>query len=960
MHKIILFVVAFGSFGQICFAQDTISMNDAKVIKARSEITIGRYLNTLLNTISYTGAENTDIKDLIVQSLEGDDKKIFLNSQIAIADDISDPAYTNSSSSPDVTVVRYLNAFNTFYAKSDTNSVYFTDIRSSNVKKGKTNIYVNVYFTSYFKNKSLSNPDISYKPAKRVAEIFVNRTSNNKWLLYISRIGFLNPADTLNEVADDMVVTAPKKQADPVDQIDATTKPEEKPAGGGATENDVTTKAFNDKMAEGNRAFANQNYALARDAFMEAFILRPTDDAPRVMLAKLPIGQAATRTDSPNSFSQYVEQARLAEKKRNYQGAINLYSKAIDLDPTKRNVYEAHIKELNNSFRILAALEEKYQAGNFKSAIKGYSELLRKPKSNPDYSNSDYFLGRAKCYDKMGQLTKSYNEQVKNYNEALEDYRKSYEYDNENLETIRSRADIFRRMNRNLEALTEYKIYVAKDPTDITMYEAMSELHLLTGNVDQAIKDIEAALLQESIDPKLRSKLNVDKGILYARKQDFAGAEDYFTNAISLDSNSAPAYYNRGMSRIKMNRIQNAANDFMSARKKGLDSTSIKKIDSAADILFERGLAAYSNSKADSALMLFDAAIHLNPNKNYYYYARGEYYFSKNNFEEAIKSYSLAIGLLPNYHEAYYKRGLANLQLGKASDAIADFRRTSQYNPEYYLAQKGIGDAYFVLKDYKNSVSALEACLNMNSLRRANPPDTLAEIYNTIGKGYYNLNNLEKALENFLTAERKDSHFAEAHFNRGLILYKKNNTNEAIKEFRDAISLEKNHAQWHYWLARVLQDTRRYDEAISSFHTVISLDTTASFPDAIYQLGLCNYRIKNYQAALDSYTKYIASHPREIPTSFNYEMGNIYLNTGKFDSAFSYLSTSYQSDSTNGYVLYSMASCIYLRGNTEESLKWFERSFRTKALDRTFVDRDALLKPLQDDKRFKDLKKKYF
>jgi hypothetical protein len=54
-----------------------------------------------------------------------------------------------------------------------------------------------------------------------------------------------------------------------------------------------------------------------------------------------------------------------------------------------------------------------------------------------------------------------------------------------------------------------------------------------------------------------------------------------------------------------------------------------------------------------------------------------------------------------------------------------------------------------------------------------------------------------------------------------------------------------------------------------------------------------------------------------------------------------------------------MASCIYLRGDTKEALKWFERSFKTKAFDRGFVEHDALLASLQDDKWFKILKKKY-
>ena len=66
-------------------AQDTITTNDVKVIKARSEITIERYFNNLLNSISYTGAESTDIKGLITQSVEDSDKRIFLNGQIAVA-----------------------------------------------------------------------------------------------------------------------------------------------------------------------------------------------------------------------------------------------------------------------------------------------------------------------------------------------------------------------------------------------------------------------------------------------------------------------------------------------------------------------------------------------------------------------------------------------------------------------------------------------------------------------------------------------------------------------------------------------------------------------------------------------------------------------------------------------------------------------------------------------------------
>lgn len=375
MYKVIILFVGFHCVVHLCCAQDTITTNDVKVIKAKSEIIVGRYFYNLLNTISYAGAESTDIKELINQSFKDSAKQLFLNNQIAITDDISDPDYSNSSNAPDLPALQYLNAFNTFYGKSDSNSVNIKDVRSSRVKRGKTNIFINVYFTSFFQNICLSHPTTPYKPANRVVEILIKRSNNNKWLLYISRIGFFNPADTLNDNLDNIVVVGAKTPYESSGLIDET-------------------------------------------------------------------------LDSADKFDLYINQARIEENKRNYQAAINLYSRAIELAPGKRDFYEPRIKELTASSRILADLEEKYNSGDYKAAIKGYTELLKKPDLNSRNSNSDYYFGKAKCFDKMGQLTRSYNEQVRNYNDALKDYNKSCEYDKDNMEAIRGRTDLYSRMNR--------------------------------------------------------------------------------------------------------------------------------------------------------------------------------------------------------------------------------------------------------------------------------------------------------------------------------------------------------------------------------------------------------------------------------------------------------------------------------------------------------------------------------
>src|SRR5450631_933600 len=220
--RAILLYIGFNCLVHMCWAQDSITTNDVRVIKAKSEIIIGRYFNNLLNTISYAGAESTDIKELINQSFKDSAKKLFLNNQIAITDDISDPDYSNSSNAPDVTATQYLNAFNTFYGKSDSNSIYIRDVRSSRVKKGKKNIFINVYFTSFYKNICLSHPSTPYKPAKRVAEIFIKRSNNNKWLLYISRIGFFNPVDTINDYLDNIAIAEVENTSESSERLDET------------------------------------------------------------------------------------------------------------------------------------------------------------------------------------------------------------------------------------------------------------------------------------------------------------------------------------------------------------------------------------------------------------------------------------------------------------------------------------------------------------------------------------------------------------------------------------------------------------------------------------------------------------------------------------------------------------------------------------------------------------------
>jgi tetratricopeptide (TPR) repeat protein len=506
-------------------AQDSVTLNDVKNITSKAEFMVSN-LNSLLNAISSTGSDNNDIRQMISGSMGEGVRKIFLNSKITIADDISSPNFRNSSSSHDVSVDQYLNDFNTLYSKSEAHSVVFGNIRSSNVKRGKKNLFVKVYFTSFFKNKCKASLDTPYVLTNREAEIFLKRGENNKWITYISRISFLNPLDTINDFSDDIALIRTPNTRTKTAATENLTKLQiqqnlerEMQESEIAKENEkyeAETKLYNGKLEEGDDAYARHEYKLALDAYIAAKNLRPYDITPRARIDRLLKEQQGLQTSEDSKFHEYIDGATLEEKKRNYQSAINDYHRALEIKPQEEANYNPRIQELTEKIRILSELNEQYKAGLYKEAVKGYSDLIRK-----DKTNSDLYLGRGKCYKKVGESSRSHNEQLKNYYDALDDFTKSYNLDNSNLETIRNMADLYKRMGKYQDALREYKMYLLVNKEDVSVYEEISDLHfLVSGNVDDGIRDLNTAL---NIDPN-NMDLYYERGILYQRKKDYVSA----------------------------------------------------------------------------------------------------------------------------------------------------------------------------------------------------------------------------------------------------------------------------------------------------------------------------------------------------------------------------------------------------------------------------------------------------
>lgn len=927
-------------------AQDSLSVKDTSEINYRAQLLISEYQD-LLNIVSNSAVDAKQSRDVIYNSHAGSENKIFTDSSVQVEDDI-DPAIHGSEGSKDLPVPKYLNNLDLFYHKSDTPSIEFSNLRLSPIKKGDY-LYVKVYFNCLFKNRNGSS-DSLYRPNNRVAEIRLEK-KESKWTGNIIHIGFFDPsllgADTINDFRSIYTVEKPKDlnggSTDSAQGTAAARTPEEDLD---EKERQKEIQAYKEKTARynklvelGDEYLKNNDFASATKSFADAQDLMPYELYPKLKINQIRKQAEQAAINADELFKQFIAKARIAEGSRKYEASKEFYENAIAQKPEERKNWDDHLKELDNKIRTMSVFEDKFNSGLYAEDIKDFDKVIKK-----DKTNSDYFLGRGKCYDKLD-----------NYSKALADYSKSIDLDAGNLEALRLRADLYKRNNEPFKALEDYKIYLTIDKTDLQIYLERSALHQSTNNPKGALEDIDQAIL---VSPKT-AMLYFRKGLLLQTVNEPKNAIDNFTTAIALDSANAQSYYYRGVSRLDIREIGSAAADFNIARSKNLDSIDLANIATFAETYFQKGEQGWGSSHFDSAIRNYDYAILINPSSGLYRFKKGEYYFLENDFEASILNYSDAIRRRGGYTEAYYKKALAYLHLQDYRNAILNFDSTLALNRADPLAEKYCGDAWFNLSQYKDAALHFENALKIiSNSKNYKDPLILASIYNTLGKSYFELGNYTAAYEDFKNAIREHKDFAEAFYNRGHTSYKMGSLSDAADDLLKALAYE-DHFEWNSLLGRVYEEKREYVQAVQYFTRTIAGDSAVTLPGTVYSRGNCYYLLKDFASAKKDY---LLGLTRKLDTlkTFNYELGTVYLNLGIYDSAQVFYDKYYHADSSDAYGAYGIASALYLQNKVDEALTWFDKAFQSRTISYAVIKRDKQIEGIRNDKRFKELIRKYY
>jgi tetratricopeptide (TPR) repeat protein len=919
-----------------------VTVSDYIKIKVSAESLIATDLKDLMNSVASSDLDKEEIEKIIRNSCSGNYNKIFDSSNVIIEDDIN-PAATKGKSQ-DHPVSKYLKNLDLLYTKSDNQSIVLTVAKVSSLKRSGR-YYLKVYYTSFFRNKN-KTIDTPYTINNRVAEIYVSK-DNNRWNTSIARIGFFVPADTVNDVEndvaldmDDQTISVETAMNDHKTYQQQLLEKERKEQ---IEKAQKINEAYDKLIQQGDKAMAIEDFKQAIKNYNDAKLLKPYD---KLVIAKINNALQKSETSKLSReavFNEYIRSAQNAVKKREYKKAIEAYEAARDIDPTRIAEHAQAINDLKIKYGNVDKLDEMYKIGQYKEAVSEYSSLIKKNKTY-----SDYYLGRGKCYDKMGETGR-----------AMKDYTEAYNLESSNLEALIQRADLNKRLYKYVDAIADYKSYIRSYKENPDAYLQLADLRLLNNRqLEEAIATMNEGLGVDAL--KKIPDLYFKRGELLMQKNDWKNGIDDFSAAILYAPTHKLAFYDRGTCYLKLNRVSDAAADFESARSHGLDSIFINVVAGFATERFVKAAAAFNQHATDDAIAQINDAIAIDPQNDKYRFTKGEYYFSLKQYQQAIQCYDEAVERNPKHATAWYRRGLSYHLLENYKTAIESFNKALHINTQYALAEKGIADAQFALKDYESAAVAYETCLGIINSSKLNDNSLTAEVFNGLGKSYYQLQNYEKSLAALKSALRKNELLAEAWFNRGLTYYRSGKLEEAMADLDKALTLDNRSVAWKYYRARAYHDDNKFNIAISHYNDVINADSMHLFSDAVYHRGKSYYADKQYQPALADYLAAYAQHMDTAYASFNYEIGNIYLNSGQYDSAILFFNKAIAKDAGNGYATYGIASSMLLKGNRDEAFVWFEKSFATHMPGEKEIKRDPLIKGIVSDKKFKDLLKKYY
>lgn len=525
--------------------------------------------------------------------------------------------------------------------------------------------------------------------------------------------------------------------------------------------------------------------------------------------------------------------------------------------------YFSRIAEIGETYRDASAYYVAYidyATGNYNRALAGFSELGNNPEFQRQtryYIAQIYFIQRK--YDKVLREGKA----------LLENYPDS----EENSEIYRIMGDSYYYMGDEAKALSMLKRYAetADTPTRGDMY-ILGVCYYNQGDYRNAVKALGETVHEND---ELTQNAYLYLGQSYLKLNDKNNARMAFEVAATSTYDKTiqeAAMYNYALlihetaftgfgesvtifedflNDFPNSRYADKVNDYLVevylttknyeaalASINKINHPSSKILQAKQKILFQLGTQAFTNSKMEEALELFDQSI-----------AQGAYDTESRD-------------------DAYFWRAEVYYRMGDYRRAISDIRtylnNTNRKNTDMYaLAYYNMGYSYFKLKDYTEAMNRFRQYVN---LEKDEKQPAVADAYNRIGDCLFNDRQFASAEENYNYAARLQPSAGDySLYQKGFVMGLQKDYTGKIKVMDQLIQ---NYPQSQYVDDALFEKGRSYvlldnnTQAAVTFKQLISEYPQSSLArKGGVQLGLIYYNASQPEKAIEAYKAVIDNYP---------------------------------------------------------------------------------------------------
>ncbi|XP_061164225.1 uncharacterized protein LOC133173256 [Saccostrea echinata] len=499
---------------------------------------------------------------------------------------------------------------------------------------------------------------------------------------------------------------------------------------------------------------------------------------------------------------------------KSYHEAKDAFTSAVKINPNyAQALYQRGVAKMKLSSRGLSR--------------EGIQDFNRALAINPRIFQA--YLSRA-CYYGM---KKNYTKAILNCNEAAKLQPRS-------VRSYLYRGALKYHIKAYDLAIRDLDIAIGIDSTCDLAFFNRAVCYQEKKNYHKSLKDYGIVLLLGD-DDRLKTKVLINRGLLYFSQKDYTNALYDFKMAAKLDPQNYRILHTLGLCYHKMDRLKEAVGVFTSCLER--NPFFVEGIIARGNVYMDYGSPrGVIYARRDYERVLMQNPLHLPARVNLAYTLQ-----VSGKFMHAWRQFTAAIEINPRFKPALEGRSIVNLQMSNTFAAFQDICESIRVAPTAeLLTNRGVINQF--MKDRVNAMKDYQSAIRMD------PTYSLA--YFNAANVYFHTRHFKQALNYYNSAVEHNPSDESALLNRAITKVMMRDSQGALADFKAAIKLSPHTAHMYFNRGNLYSSLEQFDQAEKDYSKALSLKPDDPLvlkrrADVLGKLGKRDEAIQDYKRAVE-------------------------------------------------------------------------------------------------------------